>query len=103
MFKNTLIIVGSILGLMALSVGGIYWAGFTGSIAEGQRNRIVKQSQAYTDGMEKELTRYWVEYNRSEAAGKSVIAAAVRNTFASVDTEGYPSHLQTFLHEVGAR
>ena len=91
----------SMLGLFTL--GGIYVNGFFNSVREEQRTRVLKESQAYTDGMRKQLNDLYLEYQKADATGRIGISNAVRDIFSAVDTTDYPEYLQTFLRQTGVR
>jgi hypothetical protein len=95
--------VAGIVGLGLLTWGGIYVNGFFNAEREAQRTNVLKESQAYTDGMRTQLNNLYLEYQKADSAGKVGIANATRDMFASVDTADYPDYLQTFLYQVGAR
>ena len=95
--------VAGIVGLGLLTWGGIYVNGFFNAEREAQRTNVLKESQAYTDGMRTQLNNLYLEYQKADSAGKVGIANATRDMFASVDTTEYPAYLQTFLYQVGAR
>jgi hypothetical protein len=95
--------VAGIVGLGLLTWGGIYVNGFFNAEREAQRTNVLKESQAYTDGMRTQLNNLYLEYQKADSAGKVGIANATRDMFASVDTTEYPDYLQTFLYQVGAR
>lgn len=101
--KLTLIGAAAVVGLGLLTWGSIYVNGYFNSIREEQRTRVLKESQAYTDGMRNQLNNMYLEYNKADVAGRIGITNAVRDMFASVDTSDYPAHLQQFLTTVGAR
>ena len=101
--KITVIAIAGVVGLGLLTWGGIYVNGFFNAEREAQRTKVLKQSQAYTDGMRTQLNNLYLDYQKADTAGKMGIANATRDIFASVDTTGYPQHLQTFLTQVGAR
>lgn len=101
--KLGLYTVGGIVGLGLLTWGGIYVNGFFNAEREAQRTNVLKESQAYTDGMRTQLNNLYLEYQKADSAGKVGIANATRDMFASVDTTEYPNYLQTFLTQVGAR
>lgn len=101
--KLGLYTVGGIVGLGLLIWGGIYVNGFFNAEREAQRTNVLKESQAYTDGMRTQLNNLYLEYQKADSAGKVGIANATRDMFASVDTTEYPNYLQTFLTQVGAR
>lgn len=95
--------VAAIVGIGLLTWGGIHVNGFFNAEREAQRTRVLKESQAYTDGMRTQLNNLYLEYQKVDAAGKIGIANATRDMFAAVDTMDYPDHLQTFLRQIGAR
>ena len=95
--------VAGVVGLGLLTWGGIYVNGFFNAEREAQRTKVLKQSQAYTDGMRTQLNNLYLDYQKADTAGKTGIANATRDMFAAVDTTGYPQHLQTFLTQIGAR
>lgn len=92
-----------VVGLGLLTWGGIYVNGFFNAEREAQRTKVLKQSQAYTDGMRTQLNNLYLDYQKADTAGKMGIANATRDMFAAVDTTSYPQHLQTFLTQIGAR
>jgi len=101
--KITGIAVAAAVGLGLLTWGGIYVNGFFNAAREAQRTNVLKESQAYTDGMRTQLNNLYLEYQKADNAGKMGIANATRDIFAAVDTTDYPAYLQTFLTQVGAR
>ena len=104
--SNTKIVALGVGGLIVAGLttwGGIYVNGFFNAEREAQHTKVLKQSQAYTDGMRTQLNNLYLEYSKADTAGRIGIANAVRDIFASVDTSDYPSHLQSFLNETGAR
>jgi len=101
--KITGIAVAAAVGLGLLTWGGIYVNGFFNAAREAQRTNVLKESQAYTDGMRTQLNNLYLEYQKADNAGKMGIANATRDIFAAVDTADYPAYLQTFLTQVGAR
>ena len=101
--KELLVVVGGIVAIGLMTWGGIYVKGFFDAEREAQRTKVFKESQAYNDGMKLQLNNLYLEYQKADSAGRIGIANAVRDTFASVDTNDYPTHLQQFLNSVGAR
>lgn len=98
-----LLAIAGVLGFMALTYFGLQWAGFLGKEREQIRTNIIKESQAFKDGKRNELNRLYLEYQKADTAGRIGIANATRDMFAAVDTSGYPTHLQQFLFETGAK
>lgn len=95
--------ITGIVGLSLLTWGGIHVNGFFNAEREQQRTRVLKESQAYTDGMRNQLNNLYLEYQKADTAGKMGIANATRDMFAAVDTADYPDYLQSFLRQTGAR
>lgn len=93
----------AVVGLGMITWGGIHLNGFFNSEREAMRTKVFEQSQAYTHGMRNQLNDLYLEYQKADTAGRIGIANVVRDTFASVDTDDYPAHLQSFLREAGAR
>lgn len=91
----------AIATLMGLSLGGLYWAGFLGKEAEKIRYDIHKESQSYRDGMQRELGRIKLEWDKADHTGRVGIEAHVRDTYSQTDTSEYPSHLKDFLSQIG--
>lgn len=105
--KDTFTVIGAaiagIVGLMALSYFGLQWSGFLGAEREAIRTNILQESQAWEDGKRNDLNRMYLEYQKSDSAGRMGIKHAVADQFASVDTSEFPPHLQSFLSEIGVR
>lgn len=93
----------AVVGLGLLSWGGIYVNGFFNAEREAQRTKVFQESQAYNDGMKLQLNNLYLDYQKSDSAGRIGIANATRDIFAGLDTNDYPQHLQEFLREVKAR
>lgn len=101
--KAILIGLVAVIGLIAISYGGIYLNGYFNAAREAQRTKVFNESQAYTAGMRKQLNDLYLQYQSADQAGRTGISNATRDIFASVDTTTYPNHLQQFLNTVGAR
>lgn len=103
-------ILGGLASLVSLMLvfAGLGWinltlGGWLGAKQEAIRTDIVEESLAYTRGMQRELGRLSIDYLSADTAGRVGIAAYVRDTFSEVDTSEYPSNLQQFLIDTGAR
>lgn len=94
-------LAGTIALMFVLNVGGMYSKAFFGKWDEQIRHDIQKESQAYKDGMQRNLMSMQTDYNNADAAGKAAIKAAVRHQYSQTDTSGYPAHLQSFLASMG--
>ena len=71
----------AVVGLGLLTWGGIYVNGFFNAEREAQRTNVLKESQAYTDGMRTQLNNLYLEYQKADNAGKMGIANATRDIF----------------------
>jgi uncharacterized protein HemX len=87
----------AILGAAALGLG-IYWVTQPTTVAI--QNRTFHESQAYNDGMARDLSDLQMAYMRADDAGKSTIRATVQQRFAGYDARRLPPNLQMFLTEM---
>jgi hypothetical protein len=101
--KELLLGVAAIAGLALLAWGGIPVNRYFQTQAEITRTQVMKESQSHVNGMKLQLNNLYLEYQKSDTAGKIGIANVTRDTFASEDTTAYPQHLQDFLRQVKAR
>lgn len=95
----TSIIWGS-LGLVAVAaVGtGLYW--FTAPAYVAIQNRTFHESQAYNDGMARDLDNMRLAYLSADAGAKAAIRATIQHRFAGYDADRLPLDLQAFLAEM---
>lgn len=89
---------GVMFGLQSL--GMVNYA-FFGKWGEEIRYDITKESQAYRDGMQRNLSQMKFDYEDADAAGRIGIRESVRHQYAQTDTSEYPAYLQSFLREMG--
>lgn len=83
-------------GLSAVSLG-IYAVVKPASIAID--NRAFHESQAYNDGMAKDLGNFQLEYTRTDDAGKrAALRAVILDRFAGYDETRLSPSLQNFLN-----
>lgn len=103
--KNVMYTIGGLIGIglliFALQVTGMVSKSFFGKWDEQIRHDIQKESQAYRDGMMRNLGQMMVQYSNSDVGGKEAIKAAVRQQYSQVDTSEYPAYLKNFLSDVG--
>lgn len=93
--------IAGIVGLAGLSYVGLQWSGFMRGEAEKIRYDVHKESQAYRDGMQRNLSQLHQDYVNADAAGRQVIILSVRHQYSQTDTSEYPAFLQSFLSEAG--
>ncbi len=101
--KELLIGVSAIVGIVLLTLVGIQVDRYLQKQAEITRTQVMKESQSNIDGMRLQLNNQCVEYNKADTAGRVGIKNMVQDTFASVDTSDYPTHLQQCLQSMGVR
>lgn len=94
-------IIASLVILFFLNVGGMYSKSFFGKWNEEIRYDIQKESQAYRDGMQRNLSQLMIQYGSADSAGKTGIRMTVQHQYSQTDTTEYPNHLQTFLSQMG--
>lgn len=85
----------------ALASMGMISKSFFGKWNEEIRYDITKESAAYRDGMQRNLSQLQTQYNAADTAGKLGIKSAVRHQYSQTDTSEYPAYLQTFLAQMG--
>lgn len=83
--------------LVAVGVG-IYW--FVAPAKVAIDNRVFHQSQAYNDGMARDLDNMRLAYIQADPAGKDTIRATIKHRFAGYDASQLAPDLQTFLAQV---
>lgn len=93
---GTAIIVGGVVLFSALGLG-IYAVTKPASIAID--NRAFHESQAFNDGMAKDLGNFQLEYIRTDDQGKrAALRAVILDRFAGYDDTRLPPNLRNFLN-----
>lgn len=98
------IIVAVFVGGFALKSLGMIEAKFFNSWFESNRYEVQKESAAYRDGLQRNLSQLMNDYNAADAAGKAGIIAATKHQYAQVNKEHIdemPQYLQDFLRTAG--
>ncbi len=103
--KSVLIMLASIAALVVvlflLELGGLQWKKFFAPRHEAVRREIFKQTRSFNEAKLQELTKYRLEYMRSEdPTEKGAIASTIRLAFADYDTSMLPEELQVFVEDV---
>lgn len=89
----------AICAVVLTGVGlSVYW--FSAPTRVAIDNRVFHNSQAYNDGMARDLDNMRLEYAHADQAGKDSIRATIRHRFAGYDVSRLPPDLQTFLAQV---
>lgn len=97
-----LLAVALIIALnFALASMGMISKSFFGKWNEQIRYDITKESAAYRDGMQRNLSQMQTDYLAADGAGKAAIQAAIRHQYSQTDTSEYPAYLQSFLAQMG--
>lgn len=102
--KGFLNIVAFIVGIGVLLFGLSYGAWSLNNYFqpkyEQTRYNTFKQSQAYNDGMLRELSSLQMEYMKSPADQKAALSAVIIHKFEVYDITRLPPDLQLFYHQV---
>ena len=95
---GTALIVGGVVLFSAVGLG-IYAVTKPASIAID--NRAFHESQAFNDGMAKDLGNFQLEYIRTDDAGKrAALRAVILDRFAGYDSNRLPVQLRSFLENL---
>jgi hypothetical protein len=97
-FGGVAMVCGAVVALSAVSFG-IYAITKPASIAID--NRAFHESQAYNDGMAKDLGNFQMEYIRSNDPNKrDALRAVILDRFAGYDTNRLNPNLRAFLEQL---
>ena len=103
--KIALAVIGSILGLLILTLG-IGWASAGNDFAmfrffaprrEAVRREVFEQSKAYRQGMINELRDYQMQYIKGDAAQKAAMATLIIRQADQIPAEALPADLAQFI------
>lgn len=88
--------------LFGLTWLGIEWRGFFGPKRAAVEREIFMETRSYNQGMLQQLSRYRLEYIRSDdEKERAAIASTVRQMFSEFDADTLPSQeLRAFWKEV---
>lgn len=89
------VVVAVVAGVVGL---GVY--SFSAPTRVAIDNMVFHNSQAYNDGMARDLDNFKLAYAQADQAGKTSIRASVQHRFAGYDAGSLPPDLQTFLTEM---
>jgi len=104
LLKALLIVVGIAVTLAAV-VTGVNLLGFTNFAfftpkVEQVRYNTFKQSQAYNDGMLRDLQELKMQYIQANPEQQAMLKSIVLHRFSVYDINRLPSDLQTFYHTI---
>jgi len=77
-------------------------AGYFQPKFEQVRRNVFMESQAYNDGMMRDLQNLQLEYIRADDAGKAIVRATAMHRFAAYDPSRLPSDLREFYFQLKA-
>jgi hypothetical protein len=89
-----------LLALTGLSYYGLQMAGYFQPKYEQVRRNVFMESQAYNDGMMRDLQNLQLEYQRTDDAGKAIIRSAVLHRLAAYDPNRLPADLRDFYFQL---
>ncbi len=99
--KRKHIVLLSICGLMVPFLIGLYSLGmfkFFAPKTENIKREIFENTKSYLHGVQQDLGKYYLEYQKADDAGKGAIRATIQMRFAEVDVNKLQSpELRLFL------
>lgn len=103
--KIALVIVGLVLGLLALAFGLEYlnlgWSRYFRPKYEDVNREVFKATRSYNEGKVQELVKYRHEYmTTKDPIEKKALAFTIRHTFAEYDRSKLSPELQDFLTQI---
>jgi len=101
-FQNIIIgILLFVLIIFGLNYFGLVQYKFFAPKFQEARREVFEHTQSYVEGKRQELTKYRLEYMRTEnPTEKSAIRMTILNSFANFDESLLPPDLRSFLHEI---
>jgi len=100
--KAIVIVFLSFVFLTSLGYYSLRMAGYFQPKFEQVRRNVFMESQAYNDGMMRDLQNFQFEYAKADDAGKAIIRSAVQHRFATYDPDRLPADLRSFLYQIKA-
>ena len=95
------IVLFAILGFLANALGFVSFS-FWAPKVEQVRYDTFKQSQAYNEGMVRDLENLKIEYMNGNADQKASMRGIILHRFAVYDTNKLPEDLKTFYSSIQA-
>ena len=99
--KKRYIVLLTIGGLVIPFLIGLYFLGlfkFFSPKTENIRREVFENTKSYVHGIQQDLGKYYLEYQKSDATGKKIIETTIQMRFAEVDVNKLQSaKLQSFL------
>lgn len=90
----------ALIVIMGISVSYVRVANYITPAMVDIENNAFHQSQAYNDGMARDLDELKMAYDTATPEGKESIKASIRHRFASYDYSKLPPDLQQFLSQM---
>jgi len=99
--KKRYIVLLSICGLIVPFLIGLYSLGMFKFFAPKTQNiqrEVFEDTKSYLHGVQQDLGKYYLEYQKADDAGKGAIRATIQMRFAEVDADKLQSaRLRSFL------
>ena len=102
LFAVMFAIVLSLGAIFGFRYYGLQMAGYFQPKFEQVRRNVFMESQAYNDGMMRDLQNLQLEYIRADDAGKAIVRATAMHRFAAYDPSRLPSDLREFYFQLKA-
>lgn len=94
-------ILAAIIGLcFVLNLAGLASFSFFAPKAEQVRYNTFKESQAYNDGVIRELYAYRIQYDQANPGQKMAMRGAIMHEVSTYPKERLPAELQQFVTRV---
>lgn len=93
-------IFASLAALFALAYLGLNFDRFFAPRQEALRNQVFHESQAYNDGMLRDLENMQMQYNDATPAGKDALRAIALHRFSIYPQDKLPANLLAFYSQL---
>lgn len=92
------VLIGLFVLIFIIGLAGLGYYKFFGPKTENVRREIFENTKSYVQGVQQDLGKYYLEYQKADDDGKSAIRATIQMRFAEVDPNKLQSvQLQSFL------
>lgn len=99
--RDIAVVTGSVcalgLAIFAASLYGFNIRAFFAPKYENLRRNVFENSQSYNDGMAQQLNSYYLEYQKTDEAGRQTLRSVISHQYANYPANRLPAHLQSFL------
>ena len=101
---SLLVVLALVIVVGSIAVLSAFGNRFIGKFNEETRYQIQQESQAYRDGLRRNLSQMHSQHASANASGKAAIMAAVKQQYGQLEkshVEQLPQYLQDFLRTAG--